>query len=499
MVYEGNSSAQLSAQNDQKIDSLNQIIQSTKSLDQEKIKALVRLGFVTNAYRLSYWDSIKKYGRECISKSEKNEDELKNIYESLVTTYNNSGYLYLYKGELENALSQFDTCIYFQKLISDTSISCSAMNNRGMVHQHLGMIEKSLKDYHLSFKLASQRHDTSNMIPALNNLAHIYLSQNDNQLALNNFVCALRLVEASNYKTGLDRILLNISKVYLEEGVLDSAQYYLFKSKKHATQNKESDGIGLVFQYIGTYYKTVNNLDSAEYYYRNSLDIFKNFNNKGAISGAYYKLASLLLLKDDLNQSVDYSNQSLAFAIQTKSPQLLSDAYYINYKVLHKIKNHKEALQMYETHIQFRDSVKNEKTQKATIRQQTKYEFEKAQLVKEQVEKETARLETEQKQRRDNLQYSIILVVILAVFGLVLSLGFISILPKLAEGLIFFAFLLLFEFLLVLSDPYVEGLTGGEPMYKLGLNAVLAGLIFPAHSFFERLLKKRLIDNKIKN
>ena len=52
---------------------------------------------------------------------------------------------------------------------------------------------------------------------------------------------------------------------------------------------------------------------------------------------------------------------------------------------------------------------------------------------------------------------------------------------------------ILFEFLLVLSDPYVDGLTNGEPMYKLLANALLAGLIFPAHAFFERVVKKRLV------
>jgi hypothetical protein len=40
-----------------------------------------------------------------------------------------------------------------------------------------------------------------------------------------------------------------------------------------------------------------------------------------------------------------------------------------------------------------KDSINNEATQKATIRQQTKYEFEKAQIVKENEIKELARLE----------------------------------------------------------------------------------------------------------
>ena len=117
--------------------------------------------------------------------------------------------------------------------------------------------------------------------------------------------------------------------------------------------------------------------------------------------------------------------------------------------------------------------------------------YSKVILLKE--EKEKARIAAEQTNRRDNLQYSIMLVGILAVFGFILSLGRISVSPKFAEGLIFFAFLLFFEFLLVLTDPYVDNITNGEPMYKLLVNAVLAGLIFPAHAFFERMLKEKLV------
>ena len=162
-------------------------------------------------------------------------------------------------------------------------------------------------------------------------------------------------------------------------------------------------------------------------------------------------------------------------------------------KVARKQGNFKEALEMYELHIQMRDSINNEETQKATIRQQTRYEFEKAQLVKEQEEKETARVLAEATSRRDNLQYSIVLICLLVIGLIVAMLGRLSLPIRLAEGLIFFAFLILFEFILVLADPYVDNWTGGAPGLKLMINACVAALIFPLHAFFEAKLKGRLV------
>jgi len=60
------------------------------------------------------------------------------------------------------------------------------------------------------------------------------------------------------------------------------------------------------------------------------------------------------------------------------------------------------------------------------------------------------------------------------------------------EGLIFFAFLIFFEFLLVLADPYIEGWSSGAPGIKLLFNAGIAALIFPLHSLFETKLKRKL-------
>ena len=72
-------------------------------------------------------------------------------------------------------------------------------------------------------------------------------------------------------------------------------------------------------------------------------------------------------------------------------------------------------------------------------------------------------------------------------------LGRLSIPIRLAEGLIFFTFLLFFEFTLVLLDPFIEMYSSGAPAMKLLFNAVLAALIFPLHSFFEGRIKGRLL------
>ena len=152
-----------------------------------------------------------------------------------------------------------------------------------------------------------------------------------------------------------------------------------------------------------------------------------------------------------------------------------------------------EALQMHKLYIKMKDSINNKESRKEVVRQEVKYNFEKAQIVKENEAKEQARIKEEQTSRRNNLQYSLIFLGIILLFGVVLSLGFIKVSPSVAEGIIFFAFLILFEFILVFTEPYLEAYTNGEPMYNLLGNSVLALMIFPVHAILEKLLKKRIV------
>ena len=69
---------------------------------------------------------------------------------------------------------------------------------------------------------------------------------------------------------------------------------------------------------------------------------------------------------------------------------------------------------------------------------------------------------------------------------------------KTIEAIIFLSFLILFEFLLVLLDPFMDNYTNGLPLISLLFNIGLALLIFPLHAYFETKLKKIVTENKKK-
>ena len=94
-------------------------------------------------------------------------------------------------------------------------------------------------------------------------------------------------------------------------------------------------------------------------------------------------------------------------------------------------------------------------------------EIEMAEMERERKVAEELKIKTQKTERRNLLEYSGMVIGLIIIGLFVTLLGFVKVRHWVAEGITFFVFLLFFEFLLVLLDPYMDKFTKGEPAYKL--------------------------------
>jgi len=412
--------------------------------------------------------------------------------EGIATSLNNFGSIYHDQGDIQKALEYYHKSLIIYEEIGNKEGIAMSFGNIAYSYEHQGDIPKALEYYHKSLKIREDIGHKLGMASCYNNIGAIYSDQGDTSKALDYLNKCLKLVEEIGYKDGIGASLQNIGGIYLDQGDIPKALEYYHKSLIIQEEIGNKRAIANSLHNIGFTHKNQGDYPKALEYLYKSLKIQEEIGNKSFIANSLQNIGYVYMSQGELTNAFNYGLRGLEIAREIGSPRWISDNSGLLSKVAKKQGNYEEALEMYELHIQMRDSIKNEATQKATIRQQTKYEFEKAQLIKEQEEKEKARLEAEVTGRRDNLQYSVILIALLVLFGGVLGLGFINVSERMAEGIIFFSFLILFEFLLVLADPYIDNWSGGAPGIKLLFNAGIAALIFPLHSLFETKLKKRL-------
>jgi len=68
----------------------------------------------------------------------------------------------------------------------------------------------------------------------------------------------------------------------------------------------------------------------------------------------------------------------------------------------------------------------------------------------------------------------------------------------LINALSFIPFVLLFEFITEIIEPYTEALTGDQPIYEVLINTAIVLIIFPIQYIFEKKLRQRLDKAKQK-
>jgi len=462
------------------------------SLKKSLASAINNIGYI-HVYQDDIEKGLKRYNESLAIRKEIGDQE------GEVDVLNNIGLVYIRQGEVDKAVNYYNQALAINEEIGDEKGIAMAMNNIAGVYDNQGHIEKALTYYHQCLMVFEKIEFKPGQSSVLNNIASIHDDQGDRESALKYYYMALKLDEELGNKRGASAIINNIGVVHTANGDYDKALSCFEQYLEFRTEIGDKRGEANALSNIGTICDKQGMMDKALRYYRASLKIRRDLNDKKGEVSVLNHLSSVMLKfpnNDSLKLIRDYAELSMSLSHELGFPREIGSSAAILYKLSKRELKFKESLDMYELHIQMRDSVKNEENQKAAIRQQTKYEFEKAQLVKEQEEKDAARIVAEQTSRRDNLQYSVILIALLTLFGGVLALGFINVSEKMAEGLIFFSFLILFEFLLVLADPQIEGWSGGAPGIKLLFNAGIAALIFPAHAFFESKLKRRLVKGK---
>ncbi|PHS47446.1 MAG: hypothetical protein COB05_09305 [Marinobacter sp.] len=423
-----------------------------------------------------------------ISKSIKWQHGMANSFAKL-------GVFYYFRGEYHKSREYHSYALEINIDLGRLRQTAINLGNIGVAYRNLGDYPNALEYYFRALSIEEKMGRKKGIATKLGNIGIVYKEQEDLDKALEYYLKALEISEEINDTRGVARHLGNIGVVYRKRFEYSSALEYYFRAVKLEQETGNIYGESGNYSNIGNVYMDLKDYPMALEYQLKGLVLYKEIGNVGGVALNLGNIGVTYTELEEYGKAEEYLKQALAHSSSSGIKELLKDQYLYISRVYDSTDNPSKAFSSYKMHIVYRDSLNNEENTRAQTRTEMKYEYEKAQLVKEQEEKEAARVVAEETSRRNNLQYSVILIAILILFGGVLSLGFINVSERMAEGIIFFSFLILFEFLLVLADPYIDKWSGGAPGFKLLFNAGIAALIFPMHAFFEGKMKKRLVKS----
>jgi tetratricopeptide (TPR) repeat protein len=402
------------------------------------------------------------------------------------------------------------------------SIKCVLFNELGDIFLANGDAISSYKNYANAFEIAYKLKNTELQSEIYHHFSELYKSLGNENAAENNLMESMKLNKSNHYDFGL-------LKDYLDLARLTSDSQYIYKIavladelkseryKEYAkrlmfswfmVQGQNSD---MTLDYffknptLGQYYKNQGNdnyywnlgniylyaekYDSALYYFKLAEgELNKNYDN-GVRLGIYSSLGETYSLNHNDPEAINYYEKAFQICKEINSlvslPGIsasLSDLYA-------RQSNYKQAY-YYDKQADSSNTVINENSAKDKLAL--------LQVDLENKKRENDLLEIEMKKHRMyDLQIIAITILLASIFMIMLLVGMFKVSRTTIKMLGYFAFISLFEFIILLIDPFIVRITDGEPLKIWIIKIVIIALLVPFQHFMEHHLIQYLSSRKL--
>ena len=322
---------------------------------------------------------------------------------------NNLGFFYDQQSEISKAIKAYNKGLKIFEEIENQEGAAFSFAGLGGIYDSQGDISKAIEYYHKSLNIFEKTGKKYGIGVMLNNIGYMYNNQGTPKKALEYFLKSLEIQEESGDKKGLAGTLNNIGTIYKNQEDIDKALAYYHKGLKIREEIDDKSGIAYSLSNIGLIYMKLEDIPSALEYFHKSLKIREETGDKPFIA---YSLCSIGVaeLKEGKNNAIATAKQrflkALEIAQELGFPSLISNASKHLSEVYEKQNKGIKALEMYKLHIQMKDSINNDATQKVSAQQQAKYEYEKQKVLDDTEHDKQLAIEQEAKAKQKVITYA---------------------------------------------------------------------------------------------
>ncbi|MDO8999709.1 MAG: tetratricopeptide repeat protein, partial [Bacteroidota bacterium] len=381
-----------------------------------------------------YNEQLLKLSESKIKLTQKSSIDYKIYLLHYAGALNNIGVIYNNQRDIPKALEYNSKSLKIREEIGDKSGIATSLNNIGVIYDKQGDIPKALEYYSKSLKIYEDIGDKKGIATSLNNIGYIYENLGDIPKALENYDKSLKIYEEIGDKEGIAYYLNNIGYIYKNQGDIPTTLEYYSKSLKIREEIGDKEGIATSLNNIGFIYSIQGDpsitsskedalragIPKALEYYSKSLKIYEEIGDKEGIATSLNNIGFIYNSQGNLKEGFTYAKRSMDVAKELGFPENIKNSAHTIKTIYQKQKKYKEAFEMYELEIKMRDSITNQETQKAAIKKQLQYTYEKKELeTKAEQDKKDTIAKAELKQKVNERNYFIVgfgLVLILALF-----------------------------------------------------------------------------------
>jgi tetratricopeptide (TPR) repeat protein len=363
-----------------------------------------------------------------------NASLLSTVFHRYASLYNNLG----------------DSATAMQHLISSLEINTEYNRSLGLAQDYIDIARLTDdKEYIIkALKIAdSVKSEYYQLYSKKLMLAYLMVKEHNDSLSLK-FLESNDDLKQAYLNKNLD-YEITIANIYRYSGKFDSAIVYYSKTIPFLHNTYDVLQIREVNKELAVCYESTGQYTDAIKYYERALDVNNSINGLSFACSVNQKLGNLYARTGDFKKAFNYNQKYI----------VLNDS-------LQTLSNQRDVVHM--------------EVDRENLRHQKDLEVQARESI-----------------RQRNIQYVGISIVITSVFFIMMLIGAFPVSQLVIKMLGFFAFICLFEFIVLLIDSYLHKLTHGEPLKIWLIKIFLILMLVPLQHYLEHGMVKFLASQKL--
>jgi hypothetical protein len=400
---------------------------------------------------------------------------------------------------LANKLSEFQALLNARNFAEKSmihSLILQSLNELGNFYESVNDYEKAKDYYTICENKAREWNESSFVFTSLRALGRTHLHEKNEKLGISYYDKAISFGDSLGIGNLKLQIYLDLLNYYFNTSDPVKGLAYM---DQHPALMEFIRKFGVGYQ-VNKLYAVVessnNKYDSALYFLNLALPF--EYSQKGNYSEKYQFAGQIAEVYRGMHK---YPEEYKTLLLVNKFADSSQNIYYLRDVMLnldsvsYLLGNYKLSQQYLTQYNIFRDSIESLSKQKDLL----SIEIQNANKRAEQQKKD----EEEKRRTRNNIEYLGITAVIATVFIILVVFGVFKISPAIIRAMGFFAFIFLFEFIVLLLDDQIQVITHGEPWKVLAVKIFIISLLLPLHHWLEKKMthyltyKAHMIKSKI--
>ncbi|MEQ8477965.1 tetratricopeptide repeat-containing sensor histidine kinase [Fulvivirga sp.] len=395
----------LSAQNFERIDSIQTQIRQIDFNDTSRIDLYNQLGW---EYRKSHPDSTILYAERAIALVKRY-----NLTSGTAQSFNYIGIGYHYKGNNLKSFEYYNLALEEAEIHNDSSQYAHALNSLGRLYLNQGDFIKSYDTYFKALEIFRNIGDTEGIGYCYKSLAELYQTQKNYDKALEMSKQALAIREKSNNVRGQISALVEIAGVYEKMENFEKAFDHYLQAKVKAESINDKVSISSIDLGISQLYYSESKYDEALIFGLKADRVARSTSNLDLISQIELQLGKVFFEQRVYDKSRAYLKKVIKNTEVSKDLALERDAYYYLSEISAQLNEVAESYNYFLKYTELNHALDNAEVARTIERLEARFEIEKKNQENEILTAQQARDEAIiARQQTQNIALTVVVLVV---------------------------------------------------------------------------------------